>query len=64
MSDIVHNERIKLAATIVNNVAAAFIVAGFVAPTVSGQFSVGALAWIAIGVALHYRAKALLGDLN
>jgi hypothetical protein len=64
LSDIVHNERIKLAATIVNNVAAAFIVAGFVAPTVSGQFSVGALAWIVIGVALHYRAKALLGDLK
>jgi ABC-type dipeptide/oligopeptide/nickel transport system ATPase subunit len=60
----VHDERIKLTSTVINNVAAAFIVAGFVAPAVSGQFSVGSLARIAIGVALHYRAKALLGELK
>jgi hypothetical protein len=32
----VHNERTELTATILNNLAAAFVVAGFVAPAVNG----------------------------
>lgn len=30
----VHNVRIQLTATLINNLAAAFVVAGFIAPTV------------------------------
>jgi hypothetical protein len=42
-----------LTATPINNVAAAFIVAGFVAPVVNGRFTSAAVLWIIIGVALH-----------
>jgi hypothetical protein len=65
----IHNERTKLLATVVNNLAVAFAVAGFVAPAASGQLvGVGpfivAVAWLGIGAGLHSLALAILGGLN
>jgi hypothetical protein len=37
----VHNAKVQLLATLLNNLALAFIVAGFVAPTVGGQLHAG-----------------------
>ncbi len=66
---IVHNARVTLLATIVNNLAAAFVVAGFIAPAVNGQMDGGgrifiALAWIGIGAVLHSCAQYVLGRLR
>jgi hypothetical protein len=49
-----------------NNLALAFIVAGFLAPVVSGQLSgrslaLVTLAWIGLGIGLHSIAQAALG---
>ena len=65
----VHNARITLVATLLNNAALAFIVAGFIAPTVSGQLhgsgqAVTTLAWIALGGGLHLSAQSVLGRLR
>ena len=65
----VHNARITLLATLLNNTALAFIVAGFIAPTVGGQLQGGlhalaTLAWVGLGVALHIVARAVLGRLR
>jgi hypothetical protein len=65
----IHNERIKLAATGLNNVAVAFAVAGFIAPAASGQIEgagrfVSGLVWIIIAVGVHAAARALLGRLQ
>jgi hypothetical protein len=60
----VHNARIQLTATLINNLAAAFVVAGFIAPTVISQFHIGALAGISIGVALHLIARSTLGEIR
>lgn len=67
--DPIHNERTKLTATWVNNLGAAFVVAGFIAPAVSGQLDgagrfVVALVWIGIGYGLHSLARAILGGLE
>jgi hypothetical protein len=58
-----------LSATLLNNLAAAFMVAGFVAPATSGRLDstdriAMALIWIGIGFALHRLAIALLGGLK
>jgi hypothetical protein len=58
-----------LLATALNNVALAFVIAGFVAPVVTHQLqSVSAalvtLAWIALGAALHIVAQLALGRLR
>jgi hypothetical protein len=65
----IHNARINLLATLLNNAALAFIVAGFIAPTVAGQLQGGlhalaTLAWVGLGVALHIVARAVLGRLR
>jgi hypothetical protein len=65
----VHNARVQLLATLLNNLALAFIVAGFVAPTVSGQLHAGwhalvTLVWIGWGGSLHYAARVVLGRLR
>ncbi len=65
----IHNARITLLATLINNLALAFIVAGFVAPTVTGQLQGGwhalaTLAWIGMGAGLHYAARVVLGWLR
>jgi hypothetical protein len=62
----VHNARITQLATIVNNLAAAFIIAGFVAPTVTGQFPgiTATFAWFALGAGLHSLAQVILRGLR
>jgi hypothetical protein len=65
----IHNARIQLLATLLNNAALAFIVAGFIAPATSGQLHVGGqavttVAWVALGVGLHFSARAVLGRLR
>jgi len=65
----IHNARINLLATLLNNAALAFIGAGFIAPTVAGQLQGGlhalaTLAWVGLGVALHIVARAVLGRLR
>jgi hypothetical protein len=65
----IHNERVKLRATILNNAALAFIGAGFIVPTVAGQLRDGwhalvTAVWIGCGVGLHYAARYVLGSLR
>lgn len=65
----IHNARVQLLGTMVNNIAVAFVVAGFVAPAVTGQLpdtgrTVVTLAWIGIGIALHFIAQLVLGRLR
>ncbi len=66
---IVHNARVNLLATAVNNVALASCVAGFVAPMASGQIASESrlllgLAWIGIGIVLHGCGQLLPGGLR
>jgi hypothetical protein len=65
----VHNARITLLATALNNLALAVIVAGCIAPAVSGQLAgsgqvVATLAWISAGSILHFFAQGVLGGLR
>jgi hypothetical protein len=65
----VHNARIALLATALNNLALAVIVAGCIAPAVSGQLAgsgqvVATLAWISAGSILHIFAQGVLGGLR
>lgn len=65
----IHNARVQALATLLNNLALAFIVAGFVAPIVSGQLRGGwhvliTLAWIGAGTGLHFAVRAVLGRLR
>jgi hypothetical protein len=65
----VHNERTKLLATALNNLALAIVVAGFVAPAISGQLrggsqTVATLACIIGGIILHLFAQAVLGGIR
>ena len=65
----IHNERVKLLATTINSTALAFVIGGFVAPTVSGQLRAGwhaliTLIWLGLGAGLHYAARAALGRLQ
>jgi hypothetical protein len=65
----IHNERVKLLATILNNAALAFIVAAFIAPAAGGSINLGwhvvtILAWVGFGVGLHFSARAVLGRLR
>ena len=65
----IHNARVQLLATALNNVALAFIIAGFVAPAVTGQLPTGGhvlvtLTWIVLGVGIHICAQAVLGRLR
>jgi uncharacterized membrane protein len=65
----IHNARVQLLATALNNIALAFVVAGFVAPVVTRQLqsanaALVTLAWIALGAALHIVAQLALGRLR
>ena len=65
----VHNARITLLATALNNLALAVVVAGFVAPAASGQLhggwqAVTTLAWVGFGIALHVSGQLVLGRLR
>lgn len=72
---LVHNERIKYLATLVNTVASATIVAGVIAPLIAFTYGVpgpggGAFAiaisvvWLLTGAALPYAVRAILGRLR
>ena len=65
----VHNARITLLTTAVNNLALAVIVAAFVVPVIAGQLQGGgralvALAWIDFGIVLHGCGQLVLGRLR
>jgi hypothetical protein len=65
----VHNARIQLLATLLNNAALAFIVAGFIAPATNWQLHAGwqavtTIAWVCLGVGLHFSARVVLGSLR
>ena len=71
---LVYNEQTKLTATALNNVAVAFVVAGFVAPVVGfanglelrlGVASTTFTAvWLATGLILHLTARLILRRLK
>jgi hypothetical protein len=61
---LVHNERIKLLATAINNTALAFVIGGFVAPEISARPSAWSVVWIGVGAALHLAAQSVLGKLK
>jgi hypothetical protein len=73
---LIHNERIKLRATLFNTVGIALIVVGGLTPVIGAVYSgsdislprlpilVVAVGWIAGGIALHPVAVALLGRLR
>jgi hypothetical protein len=66
--NLIHTEQTKLTATAVSNVGAAFVIAGFVAPLVSGQLSIGkallSVLWIGIGVWVHMLGRRALEGLQ
>ena len=64
----IHNARIQLLATLLNDAALAFIVAGFIVPATTGNLHAGwqavtNIAWVVLGVGLHFSARAVLGRL-
>lgn len=72
---LIHNERTKYLATLVNTVAAGTIVAGVVAPVfaftfgmpgpISGGFAIAvSLVWLLAGVTLHFMVRVILGRLR
>jgi hypothetical protein len=72
---LIHNEQTKLTATALNNVAVAFVIAGFVGPMVAVGYGTAALArdavaivvsivWLLVGFILHSIAKLILRDLK
>jgi len=66
--NLVHNERIKLVATALNNLGVGSIVGGFIGPAVNGRLGSGqaaaTIAWIAAGIILHSFARGVLGELR
>ena len=63
----VHNARITLLATALNNLALAVVVAGFIAPFATGQAggrALTTLAWIVSAAVLHFFAHLVLGRLQ
>jgi hypothetical protein len=65
----VHNARIQLLATALNNLALAVVVAGLVAPAVTGQLQGGwrllvTLAWVRFWIILHVGGQVVLGRLR
>ncbi len=72
---LVHNEQTKLTATALNNVAVAFVIAGFVGPMVAVSYSSAAMArdeiailvsiiWLFVGFIRHSIARLILRDLK
>lgn len=71
----IENERTKLTATAINNLALAFAVAGFVAPLVGYSFGLASappvgfttilvsLIWLIVAIALHLLARIVLRSL-
>jgi hypothetical protein len=73
---VIHNERTKLTATLLNNLAVASIVAGGLSPLAAFAYGltplhrdawiIGLLSavWILAGTALHLIARAILGRMQ
>jgi hypothetical protein len=71
---LVHNEQMKLGATLFNNIAVAFIVTGFIVPVIAfayrtaaprGNFWIGyALLWLVTAGANHQVARYLLSRMR
>lgn len=72
---LIHNERVKYLATLVNTVAGGTIVAGVIAPLVAFTYGVPGPAgsafaiavsviWLLTGAALHYAVRIILGRLR
>jgi hypothetical protein len=72
---LIHNEQTKLTATALNNVAVAFVIAGFVGPMVAVGYGSEAMArdsiailvsiiWLFVGFILHPTGKLILRDLK
>ena len=74
--NLIENERTKLSATAINNLALAFAVAGFVAPLVASSFGSSSapvasavtvavsVTWLVAAAALHIAARWLLRRLR
>ena len=65
----IHNARVQLLATAMNNSALAVLVAGFLAPVITGQLqsanrALVGLAWLGFGMILHGGAQLALGGLR
>lgn len=73
----VHNERLKLTASVLNTVAGATITVGVLTPLTAYLFDLQGMraaglgpvvvvgcAWSAFGLGLHWAARTLLGDLR
>lgn len=63
------NERLKLLATALNNLALAFVVAGYVGPVVAGTIpaspaAIVTILWLVFGIGLHSSAQLVLGRLR
>ena len=72
---LIHNERTKLLATIVNNIATAIILAAWVTPVIALTCGVSgpqsglkaillSLGWLVAGSVLHWIARLILGRLK
>ena len=64
-----YNERLKLIATAINNIAVAFIVIGAVTPIAAGHVpgtpaGLVPLVWVLVGIILHMVGQYALGDLR
>jgi hypothetical protein len=68
VNHLVHNERLRLLGNSLNNVGLAFVIGGFVAPTLTGQVfgwrALLAIVWIGLGAALHACAQLVIGRLK
>ena len=64
--NLVHNERIKLLATALNNLGVGAILAGIVAPLVNGTLANpgSTIAWLVLGADLIAMAQVVLGRLR
>ena len=63
------NERLKLLAAALNNLALAFVVAGYIAPVVRADVApapsvIVTIFWLLLGVGLHGSAQWVLGRLR
>ncbi len=74
---LIHNERAKLSATFLNNIAVGVIGSGLIAPFFVALYGLGNLTaeqirfiglaapgWVLLGVGLHFLARAVLGGLK
>jgi hypothetical protein len=62
----IHNERVKLFATALNNLGIGSIIAGIVAPMVHGEINamLSFLAWLVVGLSLIVQAQFWLGRMR